>query len=71
MNDRSGGGFLVLFLIIVGVFILVLYLVIMAASLIALAAGAAGSVWGGGTAVLNYGKSFKENMIDSNRKQLP
>lgn len=71
MNDRSGGGFLVLFLIIVGVFILALYLVIMAASLIALAAGAAGSVWGGGTAVLNYGKSFKENMIDSNRKQLP
>lgn len=69
-HDRSG-GFIVLLLIILGLFLLALYLIVMAASIIALAAGAAGSVWGGGTAVLNYGKSFKENMIDSNRGQLP
>ena len=23
--------------------------------------------WGGGTAIANYAKSFKENMIDSNK----
>lgn len=34
---------------------------------IAGAASAGGVLWGGGTAILNYGSSFKENMIDSNR----
>lgn len=28
---------------------------------------AVGAVWGGGTALVNYIKSFKNNMIDSNR----
>ena len=70
MDDHSG-GFFVLLLIVLGLLFLALYLIIMAASILALTAGAAGSVWGGGTAVLNYGKSFKENMIDSNRGQLP
>jgi len=42
----------------------------MIASLLAMVAGGAGILWGGGTAVLNYGRSFKENMIDSNTKKL-
>lgn len=39
----------------------------MIASVLAVIAGAGGIAWGGGTAVVNYCKSFKENMIDSNR----
>lgn len=39
----------------------------MIASVLAGIAGAGGIAWGGGTAVVNYCKSFKENMIDSNR----
>ena len=38
----------------------------MIASVLAAVAGGAGVLWGGGTAIFNYGKSFKENMIDSN-----
>jgi hypothetical protein len=30
-------------------------------------AAAIGVIWGGGTALINYIKSFKENIIDSNR----
>ena len=39
----------------------------MLASVLAAVAGAGGTLWGGGTAIVNYYKSFKENMIDSNR----
>ena len=66
--DDWGGIIAVIFVIVViGV---VVYCIVMIASLLAMVAGGAGILWGGGTAVLNYGRSFKENMIDSNTKKL-
>lgn len=47
--------------------VFVIYCIVILAGIIASVAGAGGLIWGGGTAVVNYGKSFKENMIDSNR----
>lgn len=38
------------------------------AAILAGLAAAGGVAVGGGTAVLNYGRSVKENLIDSNRK---
>ena len=46
--------------------IFVVYVIVMIASVLVAVAGGAGVLWGGGTAIVNYGKSFKENMIDSN-----
>lgn len=45
----------------------IVYLLAMIASVLAGIAGVGGIAWGGGTAVLNYCKSFKENMVDSNK----
>ncbi len=64
MDDDYGGIIAILF--ILAAIVLVLYFLVVIASVIAGIAGAAGFVWGGGTAVVNYGKSFKENIIDSN-----
>jgi len=47
--------------------IFIVYCIIVIASALAMIAGVGGIAWGGGTALVNYGKSFKENMIDSNR----
>ena len=63
----EGGGKLVLFAIIIGLIIFVLYIISIIATAIIGAAAAGGTIWGGGRAILNYGRSFKENMIDSNR----
>lgn len=45
----------------------VVYCIVILASVIVTVAGAGGVLWGGGTAIVNYCKSFKENMIDSNK----
>lgn len=65
MDDDFGG----LFVLLIGLAIVgfVIYCVVMIASILAGVAGIGGLAWGGGTAIINYGKSFKENMIDSNR----
>ncbi len=44
-------------------------LAIVATNIFLCAAVAISFTWGGGQAVVNYYKSFKVNMIDSNRKQ--
>lgn len=62
MDDDDYGG--IIFLVII---VFVIYCIVMIASVLAVIAGAGGIAWGGGTAVVNYCKSFKENMIDSNR----
>lgn len=68
MSDNSSGlGTLIGFALILGAVILVVYIAILLAGAIAAVAGAGGVLWGGGTALINYGKSFKENIIDSNR----
>lgn len=60
--DEDGIG------IIFGVFaiIVVVYIILLVAYLLSVVGGVAGLLWGGGTAIVNYGKSFQENMIDSN-----
>ncbi len=65
MDDDFG----VIIGLIIGLVVIafVIYCIVMIASVLAGIAGAGGIVWGGGTAIVNYGKSFKENMIDSNR----
>ncbi|MBE6945635.1 MAG: hypothetical protein E7459_06060 [Ruminococcaceae bacterium] len=66
-NNSSGLGTLIGIALVVGAIILVVYIAILLAGAIAAVAGAGGLLWGGGTALINYGKSFKENIIDSNR----
>lgn len=65
MDDDAGA--LVGIIIGIAIVLFIVYCIILIASAIAAAAGVGGVLWGGGTAVVNYGKSFKENMIDSNR----
>jgi len=64
MNDDYGGIFGLV--IILGLICLVIYVTVLLATAILAIAGTGGVLWGGGTAIWNYGKSFKENMIDSN-----
>ena len=61
------GGTLFGIVISIGLIIFVIYVIAIMASIIATAAAAGGTVWGGGTAIYNYGRSFKKNMVDSNR----
>ena len=63
----EGGGKIVAIAIIIGLIIFVLYIISLIATAVLGIAAAGGSIWGGGRAILNYSRSFKENMIDSNR----
>lgn len=65
--DEDGIGALIGLVIILAIVAFVIYCIVMLAGIIASVAGAGGLLWGGGTAIANYGKSFKENMVDSNR----
>lgn len=65
MDDDYGG--IIGIVLILAVIIFVIYCLIILLSVLAVFAGAGGTLWGGGTAIANYYKSFKENMIDSNR----
>lgn len=67
MDSDSGLGTLIGFIIVLGIIALIIYVAVMLAGVIAAIAGAGGVLWGGGTAIANYSKSFKENIIDSNR----
>lgn len=65
--DDSGIGALIGIALAIAAVIFVIYCIVLVAGAIAAVAGTGGVLWGGGTAVVNYSKSFKENMIDSNR----
>lgn len=65
--DDDGIGALIAIAIGIAIVLFIIYCIIIIAGIIAMVAGAGGVLWGGGTAVVNYGQSFKENMIDSNR----
>ena len=65
MEDNIGT--LIGFLLVIAIIAVVIYCIVLIAGALAAIAGAGGVLWGGGTAVVNYTKSFKENMIDSNR----
>jgi len=64
MGDWEDG--LIAVVLAIAAIIFVVYVIVMIASVLVAVAGGAGVLWGGGTAIVNYGKSFKENMIDSN-----
>ena len=53
---------------IIVIIVAIVYVISLIAAILAGLAAAGGVVVGGGTAVLNYGRSVKENLIDSNRK---
>ena len=65
MNDDYSG--IVGLIVVLVVVAFIIYCIVIMASILVSVAGAGGLIWGGGTAIANYGKSFKENMIDSNR----
>lgn len=65
MDD--GLGALIGIALVIGAVIFVVYIITLIAAAVATIAAAGGSLWGGGWAILNYGKSIKENLIDSNR----
>ena len=52
--------------IVVAIVIAIIYITVLILSAVATIAAAGGALWGSGTAIANYGKSFKVNMIDSN-----
>lgn len=69
MNMDDLGDIIALILGIAAIIFIVyviVYVIVMVAFVLAAVAGGAGVLWGGGTAIVNYSKSFKENMIDSN-----
>lgn len=65
MDDEI--GYIIGAVIVIAIIAFIVYVIAMIASVLAGIAGASGLAWGGGTAVANYYKSFKENMVDSNR----
>ena len=65
MDEDLGG--LIGIIILLGIVALIIYCIVILAGILISVAGAGGVIWGGGTAIVNYGKSFKENMVDSNR----
>lgn len=46
----------------------IIYILSLVASIIAACSAIGGALWGGGTAIRNYAKAFKDNMISSNKK---
>jgi hypothetical protein len=62
----DGEGAFVGLILVVALVIFIIYVIVMAAAAIFGIAVASGAVWGGGTAISNYGISFKKNMIESN-----
>jgi hypothetical protein len=65
MDEDLGG--LIGIIILLGIVAVIIYCIVILAGILISVAGAGGVIWGGGTAIVNYGKSFKENMVDSNR----
>jgi hypothetical protein len=66
--EDGGMGILIGLVIIVAVIIFIVYLIMMFIGIIIGIAAGIGVLYGGGTAIANYASSFKENIIDSNKK---
>lgn len=64
----DGYGALISLCISLAIIAFIVYCIILLAAAIATAAAAGGTIYGGGTAIKNYFSSFKENIIDDNRK---
>ena len=70
MFKHDGEGELIGFVIVLGIIAFIIYVLVMAAAFIGGVAAAGGTIYGGGSAIANYAKSFKENVIDSNKKPI-
>lgn len=77
-DDSSSGagciggliGIIIVIAIVVAIIAAIIALIAFAWFIIVAVAGIAGTVWGGGTALVNYIRSFKKNMIDDNFKKV-
>ena len=67
LKMKHDGGFIIAILIIAFMGFIV-YCLFVLATIFAGVAAAGGTLFGGGAAIKNYALSFKENIIDSNRK---
>lgn len=68
MFKRDGEGYIIGLIVIIAVVALIIYLLVYLAGIIIAIASGIGIIYGGGTAIVNYFLSFKENIVDSNRK---
>jgi len=66
-NMDDFAGVIIGIIVVVAIVALIVYIIALIAMAIATVAAIGGSVWGGGWAILNYCRSIKENLIDSNR----
>ena len=66
-RDDDGAGVLIGIAIVIAIIAFIVYMIVMIASIILAVAAGIGILYGGGTAIVNYASSFKENVIDSNR----
>ncbi len=66
-RDDDGAGALIGIAIVIAIIAFIVYMIVMIASIILAVAAGIGILYGGGTAIVNYASSFKENVIDSNR----
>jgi hypothetical protein len=67
MFKRDGEGYFIGLLLVIAAIALIIYLLIYLAGIIIAIASGLGILYGGGTAIVNYFRSFKEHIIDSNR----
>lgn len=69
MFKRDGEGYLIGFILLIVVVGFIIYLLVYLAGIIIAVASGIGILYGGGMAIVNYFLSFKEHIIDSNKKQ--
>lgn len=65
---EDGLGTLIGGIICLAIILFIIYCIVIIAGMVISAAGVGGALWGGGTAFVNYMKSLKENLFDSNRR---
>ncbi len=68
MFKRDGEDAIIGLVIGIAIICFVLYIIFWLITIFAGVAAAGGTIFGGGSAIKNYFLSFKENVIDSNRK---
>jgi hypothetical protein len=57
----------IILMIIIAIIAMIVFVIAAIFYIIVMIAAAIGTIWGGGRALINYFKSFKENVIDDNR----
>ena len=68
MSRRDDDTALIGLVIGLAIILFIVYVAVWVATVVVNVAAALGSVYGAGSAIKNYISSFKENVIDSNRK---